>query len=209
MKTAGNSAWIRAFAALGGLAVLYGFFVRPWMKTWGATPGEARGSLPGDGFVADGRIQATRAITLEGPPSRAWPWLLQIGTRRGGWYSYDRLDNGGHPSAESILPQYQGLKVGDKVPITPDGKASFPVALLVQEQVLGLGGDDGKVGALWAMVLRALPNGKTRLIVRLTMRVRPRPLGLLAELCLEPVHFIMERKMLLELQRRSWRPGPP
>ena len=196
--------WARAlWRVLLGACLLYAFLVRPWMRTWGATAAECEAALPGDDFVPGASTQATRAITLGSPPEAVWPWLVQIGTRRAGWYSYACLDNGCHPSAEAILPEFQGLKQGDKVPISPDGKASFPVALLLKERLLGLGGDDGKVGALWAMVLQPLPEGRCRLIVRLRMRVRPWYVGLPAQLLLEPVHFIMERKMLLELERRT------
>ena len=201
--------WARVLGhAVLGAGLLYALLLRPWMCTWGATAAEREAVLPGDDYIPGASIQATRAITLARSPAEVWPWLLQIGTRRAGWYSYDCLDNGCHPSAESILPEFQGLKQGDKVPITPDGKAGFPVALLIKDRLLGLGGGDGKVGALWAMVLEPLPEGRCRLILRLRMRVKPWYIGIPAQLLLEPVHFIMERKMLLGLQRRLKRDLP-
>ena len=202
MRISFRKLWKKLGMGVLVLGAFYAIFFRPWMKTWGATPQEVAEALPGDDFVPGAKVQATRAITLDGPPELVWPWLIQIGTRRAGWYSYDCLDNGCHASAEEILPEYQGLKLGDKIPVTPDGKAGFPVALFVRDRLLGLGGDDGKTGALWAMVLRPLPDGKTRLILRLGMRVNPWYIGIPAQWLLEPIHFIMERKMLLELQRR-------
>lgn len=192
-----------------GLCVLllaYAFGARPWMRHWGATTAEAAEALPGDDFVGSARMQVTRAVTLDGPPEQVWPWLIQIGTGRAGWYSYDCLDNGCRPSAESILPEWQKVKKGDKIPISPDGKANFPIEIFEKNKVLGLGGRDGDFGAMWAMVLKPLEGGKTRLIIRFRMRLDPWYCGIPSQLLLEPAHFIMERKMLLELKRRLAKP---
>jgi hypothetical protein len=75
--------------------------------------------LPGDELVDRPTFNATRAISIAAPPQVVWPWLVQVGTTRAGWYSYDLLDNLGHPSARRILPEYQGLAAGDVVPMSP------------------------------------------------------------------------------------------
>ncbi len=104
---------VAAFAA-------YQFKLRPLQQTWGVEPGDAERSLPGDDVVKDPSIVETRAITISAAPDGIWPWLTQMGFGRGGWYSYDRLDNAGG-SVRRILPEFQDLKVGDTVPAFPGG----------------------------------------------------------------------------------------
>jgi hypothetical protein len=102
-----------------GFAGLYIRFVRPWTKRWGATDEEVRRPMPGDAIVKHADYVATRAITIRATPQEVWPWLVQIGSGRAGWYSYDGLDNGGRPSATTILPQFQTLEVDQLVPMVP------------------------------------------------------------------------------------------
>jgi proline iminopeptidase len=80
---------------------------------WGATDDEATGPYPGAGIVAEGERAGTMAVTIEAPPGDVWPWLVQMGWNRGGWYSWDRLDNAGRPSARQVHPEWQDLAVGD------------------------------------------------------------------------------------------------
>jgi hypothetical protein len=101
--------------------------VRRWWNTWGVEPEEADKPLPGDVTVADGETLLTRGITIDAPPDAVWPWLVQMGYGRGGWYSYDQLDMKGR-SAEGIRPEFQSLAVGDIVPTHPDG--GFEVTLI-------------------------------------------------------------------------------
>ena len=86
---------------------------RHWHLRWGATADEAHGLLPGDALLPVPRFEATRAITIDASPEAVWPWLVQIGRGRAGFYAYDRLDNAGVPSAEEILPEHQHVAVGD------------------------------------------------------------------------------------------------
>src|SRR5512139_3909473 len=88
-------------AALG-LGAFYVLVVRPRAARWGATDEEAGRPLPGDGVVCGRAYVATRAITIDAPPEDVWPWIVQMGSGRGGWYALDRLDNGGVPSAEEV-----------------------------------------------------------------------------------------------------------
>ena len=103
---------------LGGAAIW--FTVRPWWHRWGVDADEAARSLPGDDVVADAPVSDTRAITIDAPTSAVWPWLVQMGFGRGGWYSYDAMDMKGS-SAHRILPELQELAVGDTVPTSPGG----------------------------------------------------------------------------------------
>ena len=106
---------ILALVRIGALVhLVYSWVVRPWHLEWGATLDEVRTSMPGDELVPHPTLCATRAMTIDAPPERVWPWLVQMGAyTRGGWYSYDWADNGGEPSADRIVPELQGLAVGD------------------------------------------------------------------------------------------------
>src|SRR5678816_3442271 len=93
----------RRFAALVPLAVgVYVLYVRPRMLRWGASDEEVAEPYPGANLIPGGRRGATMAATIDAPPARVWPWLLQMGCDRAGWYSFDRLDNAGVPSARHI-----------------------------------------------------------------------------------------------------------
>lgn len=98
---------VAAVAAMAG--VVYGVWVRPRLWRWGATDEEVSGPYPGAELVPGG----DRAVTIDVPPDQVWPWLVQMGGNRAGWYSWDRLDNGGRPSAEEVHPEWQDLALGD------------------------------------------------------------------------------------------------
>jgi proline iminopeptidase len=113
---------------------------RPWYRRWGATDEEAQRSLPGDELVPHARSEFTCAIGIEASAAQVWPWLVQIGCQGAGWYSYDLLDNGGVPSAERIIAEYQHLEIGDEVLLTPAGNMSYPVAMIEPGTALVLSG---------------------------------------------------------------------
>src|SRR6266540_4220396 len=103
----------RRLAVLLGLsACAYALAVRPRLLHWGGTEEEVRRPYPGSDVVSGGERGATMAVTIDAPPSQVWPWLVQMGCDRAGWYSWDRLDNGGRPSAERIHPEWQGASGG-------------------------------------------------------------------------------------------------
>jgi hypothetical protein len=114
-----------------GAATLLG--VRNWWKTWGMAPEEATKSLPGDEIVAAGETLLTRGLTIDAAPGAVWPWLIQMGFGRAGWYSYDQLDMKGR-SADRIRPELQSLAVGDVIPTHPGG--GFEVKVLDPERAL-------------------------------------------------------------------------
>jgi hypothetical protein len=103
--------------ALASPLFLFAPLYRRWHLRWGATDAEVAEAMPGDELVSEPSFNATRAITIGAPPEAVWPWLVQIGYGRAGWYSYDLFDNGARPSAERILPEYQEPNVGDWVPM--------------------------------------------------------------------------------------------
>jgi hypothetical protein len=97
-------------------ATYTGFRVyRPWQLSWGASSYELHRPMPGDDIVHEPGFNATRAVTVAASPEMIWPWIVQIGFGRGGWYSYDLLDNLGRRSAESLMPELQHIEVGDLV----------------------------------------------------------------------------------------------
>lgn len=112
------------FAALGAAITApigaYALIVRPWTRRWGVQAGDAERALPGDDLVPEPTVVETRAITIDAAPQDIWPWLVQMGYGRGGWYGYDQVDMIGH-SATGIMPEWQHLAVGDTVPTHPEG----------------------------------------------------------------------------------------
>ena len=105
-----------AISALGIITVLgvYRRWIQPWQRRWGATDEEVHRAMPGDDLSPDA-ASTTRAISIATPAEDVWPWLAQLGYGRGGWYSYDWIDNDGQPSADDIIPQLQQLQVGDPI----------------------------------------------------------------------------------------------
>jgi hypothetical protein len=130
--------------------------VRRWWKTWGVDPDESALELPGDDLVPDALSSDTRGITIEAAPERVWPWLVQMGYGRGGWYSIDQLDMRGR-SAERIVEAWQGLAVGDVLPTHPDG--GFQVKTLEPNRALVLYADSSTMQPLAEADREAVPAG--------------------------------------------------
>lgn len=198
----------------------YVLWVRPRLRTWGATGEEIARTFPGDELIPDADSQSTMATTLPGPPEDVWAWLVQMGGDRGGWYSWDRLDHGGRPSAARIVPEWQTLEKGQRLIETPDGKTWFSVEVLDPPRHLVLRSDfelpsghsfEPGVGprsrayldGTWGFHLDPTPDGGTRLVVRVRGKGRPRrvmrPFDLLFG---EPAHFIMQVRQFQNLRAR-------
>ena len=162
--------------------------------------------MPGDELVADPSFNATRAITIDAPPEAVWPWLVQIGYGRAGWYSYDLFDNGARPSAERILPEYQEPNVGDWVPMWSKVNETTAFKIKAFEPHRWLLWE--KPRSSWAWKLVPLEGGRTRLISRLKQRYewRASPGNALFTLVLfEFGDFPMMRKLFLNVRRRAER----
>lgn len=191
---------IGATVASAGAAV--GFVqARAQFRRWGIDPAEATKALPGDDIVPDAEAIDTRGIDIAAPPAEVWPWLVQMGYGKAGWYSYDGIDMD-HPSADRILPEHQALEVGDVVPTHPGGgfivKVLNPGEALVLyadrelvegEEAAAKGGLEtasanvratgkyldaamrGDFRASWAFVLEPRPDGGSRLIERFRGRM--------------------------------------
>lgn len=173
-----------------------------------ATPSERVCALPGDNLISQPIGSVNHAITIHRPPRDVWPWLVQMGSGRGGWYAYDFIDNGGHPSAERILPAYQNIHVGSVFPALPGVTDVFLVTQCEPEHSLVLSWrlPSGKYQTSWAFVLEQPQPNQTRLIVRGRVAPGYRPYGLPQWLAIPTgamAHFIMQRKQLLGIARRA------
>ena len=113
---------ISTFVLIGLALSAYILFARPYQLRWGATDEEVARPMPGDELDPTPTFLSTRAITIQGTPEEIWPWLIQMGYGRAGFYGYDILENIGSPrgmaSADRILPEFQNFKVADRVPIS-------------------------------------------------------------------------------------------
>ncbi|RAY12274.1 hypothetical protein DPM19_26560 [Actinomadura craniellae] len=216
----GRRWFLPALAGAAGWALL----VRPRLLRWGATRAEAARRYPGDDLLGPPDGRSTMAATLPAPPEAVWPWLVQLGCGRAGWYSWDRLDNGGRPSAERIVPEWQDLAVGDRLDSVPSGATWFTVALLDPSRTLVLRTDlelpSGRVfdprgpwphdytADVWGFHLHPLPDGRTRLVVRTLGRGRPRWAARVSNILIgEPAHLVMQLRQFQNLRRRLERPA--
>jgi hypothetical protein len=160
---------------------------------------EARRQLPGDELVSGKLMQRTDCVTIRARPTEIWPWLVQMGCRRAGWYSYDRLDNSGIPSADRIVPEFQRVEVGDIFPWTPTADDGFVVRAVEPERALVLVEESLFT---WAFVLQPIDETSTRLVTRARVSYERLADVLTLRLFFRPIDFGMQRRQLLNLKRR-------
>lgn len=198
---------LRGAALAAGLAALaYPVLFRRWCLTWGATSHEAGRPMPGDELLPLPDMLTTRAVSIAAPPAAVWPWLVQMGSGRGGAYTYDWIENlfglGMH-SADEILPEFQDLKVGDVLPVGRDGPG-MKVEVLEPERLLAFQSED----RTWVWIFGLYPeDGGTRLVSRNRIWTpNVSALGRLGNtMVMEPGSLVMERKMLLGIRSRAER----
>lgn len=193
-----------AAAAATSAAAIYWFAIRPWSINWGATSAEVEAPIPGDEVIRDPKHVSTRAVTINAQPEDVWPWLVQMGYRRGGLYTYDWIDRllGAldEPSAERILPQFQHLEVGDLIPIGngPD----WPVKDLEPNRFLLAHIQAPGMEFTWAWVLNELDESHTRLVLRIRSQLSG-PIPTMLFHLADPGSFLMTRQHLLGIKRRA------
>lgn len=160
-------------------------------------------ALPGDELIRDSIGSLTNGVTIRGSPRDVWPWLVQMGGGRAGWYSYDFIDNGGQRSAERIRPELQTIGVGTIFPALPGATDAFSVVRFEPERALVLAWQrtDGTCLMTWAFVLEESPGDRTRLIVRARGGPGYHFHGLPFWL-IRLGHSFMQRKQLLGIARR-------
>jgi len=205
-------------AAGAGLVSAYALFIRPWHLRWGATDDEVNRSLLGDSLIREPRLQATHAVTVHAPSEAIWPWLVQMGQGRGGFYSYEgveRLLGLRAGNANQIIPNLQELHAADELPLAPNG-AGLPVDIVVPYRALVMHSDSpipARVAVMqagyyrsvtWSFHLEPLDAENTRLIERWRADWEPTPANtFVIRALLEPGAFIMERRMLLGIKARA------
>ncbi|WP_375772558.1 hypothetical protein NR798_17260 [Archangium gephyra] len=207
--------WVAGGVAAAGVAALaYLKLLRPWHLRWGATGEEGTRAMPGDGLVREPQYVTTRAITIQARPEQIWPWLVQMGEGRGGFYSYvwiERLLGMRLENADRILPEFQRLKVGDPLAVEPQDDYVMQVKLLEPQRALVLGGSTPAPWgeATWSMALYPLDAHSTRLVSRCRTRFNSTRNMLLILSFLDIGQLIMERKWLLGVKERAERWAHP
>ena len=179
---------------------------RHWCLTWGATQEEETQTLPGDDLIDNPDLVSTRGTSIGAPPAAVWPWLAQMGSGRGGVYTYDWIENilGLHMhSVDMVLPQFQGIEVGDAQRLGKNGPL-LRVAVADPESALVLRADDGN----WVWAFCLIPGvAGTRLISRNRIATPGAawPSRVFYRYVMEPGSLVMERKMLLGIKERAER----
>jgi hypothetical protein len=174
-----------AAAVIGAYVAVIG----PWQRRWGATQEEITRALPGDELLRPDAPSTTRAITIKATPPLVFPWLMQIGYGRGGWYSYDWIDNDGRPSVARIEPELQRLRVGDRIEMLP-GMGPVVQEIRPGHHIVSAGETDS-----WCLLLEPTADG-TRLISRWRQDWQKRLPTFVWIALADPGAFVMEQKML-------------
>jgi hypothetical protein len=185
--------------------------LRPWNVQWGTTALERASTLPGDEFVPAANYRIDHGITIDAPPEVVWPWLIQIGQDRGGFYSYTKLENavGAHiTNANRIIPEWQKRQVGELVPTVPENYLGGVFGRRLGCKLLKVVPGEALVLEGWgAFVVLPTIDNKTRMLIRTRGDGTPSFAGLLEApsrlLVYEPAHLIMERGMLIGIKRRA------
>lgn len=210
--------WGVAAAMVGSAVAAYAGRGRSWQLRWGATGEEVSASLAGDALIATADLVATRAITIRAPADLIWPWIAQLGQGRGGFYTYDWLENllglDVH-SADRVVPEWQDIQAGNQIRLAADTGMAVAIAEYGRALVIRGGIPIGAVpcpyDCTWGWFLRGQDDGTTRLVVRERYAYTRR----WAPLLLEPVQvisFMMTQRMLRGIRERaegSALPAPP
>jgi len=200
---------VAAVCGAAGAAVYLRLY-RPWQVNWGASDDEVARTLPGDDVVTRPTWNATRAVTVAATPAQIWPFLVQIGWKRAGWYGYDWIDNAGRPSTWDILPEHQHIEVGKEFPMSP---FTFMVCVDFREHEWmlwqGKGADRdalarrGVSAGTWLWCLDQVDETHTRLITRMRDHYRWTSPFLLTQLAVDAFDFPFMRKVLLGIKARA------
>jgi hypothetical protein len=186
---------------------------RPWHMRWGATDAEVAAPMPGDDIVPRAQFNATRAITIQAPSEVVWPWIAQLGYGRGGFYTYDLVDNAGERSSDRILEEYQDIEVGDLIPMFHESHGlaiAYKVhSLQINESMTWVhrAHEGERPDSTWSWRLTRLSTERTRLVTRMKQDYRwetPR-LAMFNLILMEFGDFAMERRMLNGIKVRGER----
>jgi hypothetical protein len=187
-------------------------------RTWGSTAEDRHRYLPGDDLVMDAPLVTNHATTIQAPADEVWPWVVQMGWHRGGWYTYRWVDRllfpGNDPSADEIMAQWQALRVDDRIPDgPPESGCFFQVEALEPNKYLVLRSwahlppnlrkdPRNRMDWTWGFYLEEADDNATRFIFRVRGSISPAWLRLAYHLLVVPADFIMGRSMCLGLKKR-------
>ena len=194
-------------ALLAGAALVA---LRRLSLAWGASGDEIDATLPGDELLSRVDLSATRAISIRASAREVWPWVAQLGQGRGGFYSYDFVENligCDIHSADQIVQQWQDITVGDQINLAPE--VGLTVARVDPARALVLHGGLPAIGTglspydfTWAFVLRPETDGITRLVVRERYSYTHPWVAAMVE-PVELVSFMMSRQMMRGIRHRA------
>jgi len=197
-----RNAWLGG--GIAALALVYWLPTRQWFSGWGTAPEERARVMPGDHIIPNPTLVGTGAVTVEAPPEDIWPWLVQMGSQRGGLYSYDWLDRLfgflDRPSANQILPEFQHLAVGDTIHF---GRDELIVQALEPLRALVLLDTGHGMQWVWQFGLYPIDAQHTRLVERGAQWIPNTVVAWLGLLAIEPAGFIMTRRFLLGIKQRA------
>jgi hypothetical protein len=216
---------IAAMAVLAAAAIAaHLYVVRPWFSTWGASEQEVAAVWPGDELSPAANTVMTRAVTIRAPAADVWPWVAQVGQDRAGWYSYRLLENivgCRMPRLDLLVPQFQTRAPGDKVWMYPAdriggaghailARVEPPRAFVMRTAEVGSAPTVTGTGNSWSAILEPVDAHTTRLIMRSRGTSADSWIGkAFGTLVFDPIHFVMERKMMTTLADLSEGRRPP
>jgi len=184
-----------------GFILIYVFVIRPWHLHWGATKQELLRPLPGDSLVVNPDFNATRAISIKASPEVIWKFIIQIGSKRAGWYSYDWIDNGGVRSSDIFIDDFQKIEVGQFIPFTPDQKNGMWVKDFKEhDYILWI---DKTAKATWLWYIYQSDKGQTRLITRLRTKYVWKGFWIIYYLIYDFGDIVMMSKCLTGIKKRA------
>jgi hypothetical protein len=205
-RTIGKAGEAITGAFIIATCIIFKPLIRPWYSKWGAIEDELTQKLPGDEYVPNPRGGYTQAISIKTPANLVWPWLVQVGQDKGGFYSYELLENivgCNIHNADRILPKHQNIEVGDSLIMHPKAPA-VPVAFIEPGKALVYGGrQDENTANVWIFFINE-GGSLTRLISRWVFDYKPSLVNRVAyNWFLEPIAAVMQRKMLLGIKKRA------
>lgn len=198
-------AWILLFMML---AVFYFAWLREYQMNWGATAEDVDRYMTGDELLENPEFNATRAVEIYATPEQIWPWIVQMGYSKAGFYGFDILDNGGNPSAKHIIPEFQNLKVGDSIASGEyKGKLFNFLEVATMEpnkSMLWVFIDTPWEGATWSWGLYRIDNERTKLVSRLRKGYAFDSFQAIVMWSLaDTIEILMMRTTLLGIKRRA------
>ena len=192
---------ITIIGILLGLTSLYLFILRPWHLRWGATESDLALSLPSDSLVKHPDFNATRGITINATAQYIWKWIIQIGSRRAGWYSVDWIDNAGIRSSNELLPEFQIIEIGQFIPFTPDQRHGMWVKDFKECEYILWTDREGR--ATWLWYLYPVDKKQTRLLTRLRTEYVWKGFWIIYYLLYDIGDIVMMSKCLKGIKKRA------